>query len=305
MIVKRHTHYHPDLPQPSPAPEESQKNQAPASVNPAPYSDQPITGTPVVPAVRSIHPATLNAYDSGNPASAQKGFFRQHEALNDKINRLLSQQPTYEMFVKAYQEYVASTPGAVGEIGSLFANAVSRFWTTPKQSEENPETPQDELINLHRQMLSNQAALRLADGTLSSVSKALIDKAFRYPTLAARESAFPDGSRPGVYPITVDDNTPNGARLAGSFMITATDGSRATSPHWPNGNKNINLIEMCLDKIISSQNRLRNIVQRILHFIFKFVQKWLVIFFCRKRIDDKSYSFHCHKSKKCFLIWKH
>lgn len=239
MIVKRHTHYHPDLPQPSPAPEESQKNQAPASVNPAPYSDQPITGTPVVPAVRSIHPATLNAYDSGNPASAQKGFFRQHEALNDKINRLLSQQPTYEMFVKAYQEYVASTPGAVGEIGSLFANAVSRFWTTPKQSEENPETPQDELINLHRQMLSNQAALRLADGTLSSVSKALIDKAFRYPTLAARESAFPDGSRPGVYPITVDDNTPNGARLAGSFMITATDGSRATSPHWPNGNKNI------------------------------------------------------------------
>lgn len=240
MIVKRHTHYHPDLPPPSDSSNQpSSGSEAPGPGAPAPFSGLPAIGTPAIPVVRSIHPATVAEYVFGKPASAQQGFLGQHDALNIKINRLISQQPTYEQFVQEYHEYVARTPGAVGEIGELFANAVTRFWTSPRPNEKDPSPPQDQLINLHREMLSTQAALRLEDGTLSPASKALIDKAFRYPTLAARESAFPDGARPGVYPITLDDNTPNGARLAGAFMITSTDGSWKTQPHWPNGDKNI------------------------------------------------------------------
>jgi hypothetical protein len=240
MIVKRHTHYQPDLPPPSDSSlQPSSGSEAPGPGTPALFSGIPAIGTPAIPVVRSIHPATVAEYVFGKPASAQQGFLRQHDALNTKINRLISQQPTYEQFVQEYHEYVANTPGAVGEIGELFANAVTRFWTSPRSNEKDPSPPQNQLINLHREMLSTQAALRLEDGTLSPASKVLIDKAFRYPTLAARENAFPNGARPGVYPITVDDNTPNGARLAGAFMITTTDGSGQTQPHWPNGNKNL------------------------------------------------------------------
>lgn len=240
MIVKPHTHYQPDLPPSSDStrPQPSER-PAPPLGDQAPLSGHAVTGTPVLPVVRGIRPAVVAEYVFGRPASAQQGFLTQHDALNIKINRLISQQPTYEQFVQEYQEYVATTPGAVGEVGDLFANAVTRFWTSARPTETDPSPPQDQLINLHRQMLSTQAALRVEDGTLSLASKALIDKAFRYPTLAARENAFPNGARPGVYPITVDDNTPNGACLAGAFMITTTDGSGQTQPHWPNGNKNL------------------------------------------------------------------
>jgi hypothetical protein len=239
MLVNRHTHYQTDLP-----PSDSTRQPTPGSEAPGPGTQAPFPGlqaigTPPIPAVQGIPPATVTEYSFGKPDSAQQGFFRQHNRLNIKINELISQQPTYEQFVQKYREYVATTPGAVEQIGDLFANVVTRFWTSPRPNERDPSPPQDQLIKLHREMLSTQAALRVEDGTLSPVSKALIDKAFRYPTLAARENAFPNGARPGVYPITIDDNTPNGARLAGAFMITTTDGSGQTPPHWPNGNRNM------------------------------------------------------------------
>lgn len=240
MIVKRHTEYQPDLAPPSALNgQRAAENQTPQLSSAASFSGQAFPGAPAMPVVRSIRPATVAEYAFGRPASAQQGYFSQHNSLNIQINRLISQQPTYEQFVQEYQEYVAKTPGAVGQIGELFANAVTRFWTSPRPTETDPSPPQDQLINLHRQMLSTQAALRVEDGTLSPASKALIDKAFRYPTLASRGSAFPNGARPGVYPLTVDDTTLNGARLAGAFMITASDGSLQTQPHWPNGNKNM------------------------------------------------------------------
>lgn len=235
MIVKRHSHYQPDTLESSlPSNSPSANNQPPAPQVPALSA-----GEAVAPVVRGINPVTVKEYAFGKPASDQQGLFIQHEALNGKINGLIDQQPTYEAFVKEKQQYVANTPGAVDQIGTLFADSVSRFWTSPRPGTLHPEPPQNQLINLHREMLSTQAALRVADGTLSTQSKGLIDKAFRYPTLSERERAFPNGSRVGVYPITVDDNTPNGARLAGAFMITATDGSQATEPHWPNGDKSI------------------------------------------------------------------
>lgn len=235
MIVKRHSHYHPDTPESSvPSNSLSAKNQPTVSQVPALSA-----GEPAAPVARGINPVTVKEYAFGKPVSDQQGLLIQHEALNGKINWLINQQPTYEAFVKENQQYVANTPGAVDQIGALFADTVSRFWTSPRPGTLEPESPQNQLINLHREMLSTQAALRVADGTLSTQSKGLIDKAFRYPTLSERERAFANGSRVGVYPLTVDDNTPSGARLAGAFMITASDGSQATEPHWPNGDKSI------------------------------------------------------------------
>lgn len=104
----------------------------------------------------------------------------------------------------------------------------TRFWTQPRPSEVNPESPQDQLLNTHREMLSTLAALKVEDGTLSPVAKTLIDKAFEYPTLAARESAMRDGERPGVYPLKLNLPIPTGTLLAGAFMITSRDGSSAT-----------------------------------------------------------------------------
>lgn len=119
-----------------------------------------------------------------------------------------------------------------------YATTQQKFWTTPRQSPHNPHvrtTPQNELLALYKQQLATVAAARANDGTLSPASKQLIDTALQYPTLAARENAFADGARPGVYPLTVDDGTERGALLAGTFLITQTDGSFATEPAWPKG----------------------------------------------------------------------
>ncbi|WP_133298301.1 membrane-targeted effector domain-containing toxin [Pseudomonas sp. GL93] len=119
-----------------------------------------------------------------------------------------------------------------------YATAQQTFWTTPRQSPQNPQvrtTPQNELLALHKRQLATLAAARANDGTLSPASKQLIDTALQYPTLAERENTFADGARPGVYPLTVDDGTERGALLAGTFLITQTDGSFATEPTWPKG----------------------------------------------------------------------
>lgn len=114
---------------------------------------------------------------------------------------------------------------------------VSAYWQTPVAPELN--CPQVRLIDLHRQALDVQACLRTADQTLSPQAKQLIDSALRYPTLARRETKFSDGARPGVYQLTVNSGTAEGARLAGSFVLTARDGSSPVLPHWPHGHKNL------------------------------------------------------------------
>ncbi|MFL1504791.1 dermonecrotic toxin domain-containing protein [Pseudomonas sp. S191] len=119
-----------------------------------------------------------------------------------------------------------------------FAQALQAFWTTPRPTLRDPdvvESPQNHVLTLHKQQLSTLAALRVSDGTMSNASKRLIDVALQYPMLAEREQAFPNGARPGVYPLTIDDGTERGALMAGSFLITSTDGSHATPPTWTNG----------------------------------------------------------------------
>lgn len=109
--------------------------------------------------------------------------------------------------------------------------ALSSYWKKPPSGHGLQAPRQEQLLALHRQMLSTEAALRVEDGTLSHPAKQLVDAAFQFPTLAAREGAFASGSRPGVYPIRIDDNTPNGALLAGCFLITSKDGSSADAPY--------------------------------------------------------------------------
>lgn len=137
---------------------------------------------------------------------------------------------------------LAATSGTLQSIARTIATqyptTLQEFWITPRPTERNPtvlESPQNQLLTLHKQQLSTLAALRVEDGTLSPASKKLIDSALQYPTLAERETAFADGTRPGVYPLTFDDGTEHGALMAGTFLITQTDGSFATPPPWPKG----------------------------------------------------------------------
>ncbi|MBK3442936.1 hypothetical protein [Pseudomonas lactis] len=108
--------------------------------------------------------------------------------------------------------------------------SLARFWTEPRTGEPNPESPQNELLAIHREMLSTLAALGVEDGALTPAAKSLIDKAFEYPSLEARERAMKDGERPGVYPLKLEVPRPAGSLLAGAFLITSSDGSSATRP---------------------------------------------------------------------------
>ena len=123
-------------------------------------------------------------------------------------------------------------------IATQYPAILKGYWTKPRPTERNPQVlaaPQSQLLDLHKQQLSTLAALRASDGTLSAASKKLIDNALQHPTLAEREKNFPDGARPGVYPLMIDDGTERGALMAGTFLITQTDGSFATPPAWPQG----------------------------------------------------------------------
>ncbi|MGK9417413.1 dermonecrotic toxin domain-containing protein [Pseudomonas cedrina] len=165
--------------------------------------------------------------------SDQQALIRQHEDLTLAMQRLHDHQPSFKRFMQAHPDKASQdvTPPNAAQ----YAAAVQAFWTTPRPTERDPkvlETPLNQLLALHKQQLSTLAALRVSDGTLSAAGKQLIDTALQYPTLAEREAAFADGARPGVYPLTLDDGTEHGALLAGTFLITKTDGSWATKPTW-------------------------------------------------------------------------
>lgn len=176
------------------------------------------------------------------------------DALNRKVATLLA-NPGQQPVVDDVEQSGIFTPDTDTSPGTLvtpqltldtiaqrmvtqFPMALQTFWTTPRPTLKDPQVlqaPQDQLLTLHKQQLSTLAALRVSDGTLSAASKRLIDAALQYPTLAEREAVFPNGARPGVYPLTVDDGSERGALMAGCFLITSTDGSGATPPVWTKG----------------------------------------------------------------------
>lgn len=114
---------------------------------------------------------------------------------------------------------------------------ITTYWQTPIAPAL--ACPQARLIEVHRQALDVQARLGMADNTLSSQAKRLIDRVLCCPTLARREASFSHGNRPGVYQLTLNTCDAAGARLAGSFVLTCSDGSSPVLPHWPYGHKNL------------------------------------------------------------------
>ncbi|MPQ86448.1 hypothetical protein F0170_22175 [Pseudomonas sp. MAFF 730085] len=128
-------------------------------------------------------------------------------------------------------------PGLAEALQAGLAAQVTRYWQTPIAPEL--VCPQIKLAQIYRQALDVQARLRHADNTLSPHAKLLIDRALKYPTQARREAGFNHGARPGVYQLTVNTGSAEGARLAGSFVLTPSDGSSGVHPHWSHGHKNL------------------------------------------------------------------
>lgn len=190
------------------------------------------------PVVHPIYPPAIPRYAFGERVTPRQFALAVHQGLNNKIELLRNQQPTFESIIDQHLATHGTTLSAQ-TIAEKFSEAVSRFWTSQRPDGPNSASPQNELISDHRKMLSYEAALRAADGTLSEQGNRLITYALRDPTLASREASYTPGSRFGVYPISIDDNTANGAHLAGAFMITTRDGSQGSEPQWPNGNKTI------------------------------------------------------------------
>ena len=171
--------------------------------------------------VEGIAPVRANRSGllSGLQITDQRLLLNEYQALNQQIQGLMDRQPTRT-------DSLAEQPGQASEEPSPLSP--SRFWTEARPGEVNPEPAQNQLLAIHRQMLSTLAALLVEDGTLSLAAKALIDTAFEHPTLAERERAIPDGERPGVYPLKLDTPMPDGTLMAGSFLITRADGSSPT-----------------------------------------------------------------------------
>ncbi len=231
MLALEHAPLHPPLP----------PLNTPAASLPTPNAETASPASPLAPdsaplvTSSGISPVTVEFPGLAKrfKVSDQQAFIVQHEDLRLAMQRLHSQQPSFKTFMQpppgnASADVTAPNPGQ-------YAAAVQAFWTTPRPTERKPnvlQTPLDQLLALHKQQLSTLAALRVSDGTLSAAGKQLIDAALQYPTLAERETAFADGARPGVYPLTLDDGTERGALLAGTFLITKTDGSWATKPTW-------------------------------------------------------------------------
>ena len=206
------------------------------------------------PEVRPLNVETLsfNSYrsegDSETLVSSEplmKALGRMIQSIQATPNKLMRNERNIRTEFVTRQpptsiDTLAATSGTLQSIARTIATqyptTLQEFWITPRPTERNPtvlESPQNQLLTLHKQQLSTLAALRVEDGTLSPASKKLIDSALQYPTLAERETAFADGTRPGVYPLTLDDGTEHGALMAGTFLITQTDGSFATPPPWP------------------------------------------------------------------------
>ncbi|WP_338513761.1 membrane-targeted effector domain-containing toxin [Pseudomonas poae] len=110
-------------------------------------------------------------------------------------------------------------------IATQFPETVKNFWTQPNPKEILKDAPQDQLLSLHKKQLSTLAALGEQDGYLSSQAKRLVDTVLQYPTREERNQALAPESRPGIYPLVINDNSASGARLAGAWLVTSKEGS--------------------------------------------------------------------------------
>lgn len=219
----------PEQAEPSKPLAEAAEPAQPAVQGPRPASVFP--DVRATPTLHGIAPVTVKRTPLSKHfhVSDQQLLILEYDNLSQKMQALHNQQPGF----KAFTQQNPAEPAA------KYAEALQRYWTDQQPDKFNPASPQNQLMDLHRQMLSTQAALRVVDGTLSPASKRLIDTALQYPALAARERAIPAGARPGVYPLAVNDSSKMGALLAGAFMISSRDGSSSTPPPWPDSGRTL------------------------------------------------------------------
>lgn len=119
---------------------------------------------------------------------------------------------------RLYQASPTATIGSMLQV--VFLVKLNEFWIYQGDAQLNTE---NQLVDLRRQVLAHQLALRTVDGTLLAAARTLADNVLKYPTAAARKKAFPAGLRPGVYSLMLE----NGTSFAAAFILSATD---ATPP---------------------------------------------------------------------------
>jgi len=147
--------------------------------------------------------ARLRGPDAQAYLTQESGAFYRESGTVDEAKRLSAASPT-------------ATLAGVLEIA--FTVKLNEFW---RDREGDQPTLEERLVDLRRQVLAHQLALRTLDGTLSSASRTLADTVLKYPTAAARKKVFPTGPRPAVYRLALD----NGSEFAAAFILNATGGT--------------------------------------------------------------------------------
>lgn len=123
-----------------------------------------------------------------------------------------------------YKLQQVGTPGSlIAALKQAFPVRVCEFWNTFQKGQG---LRVELLTRLRKQMLATESALRTVDGTLTSVSRDLINNVLKYPTLIARELGFPFAQRPQVYSLALT----GGERFATAFILSPDSVSPPTGP---------------------------------------------------------------------------
>lgn len=103
------------------------------------------------------------------------------------------------------------------------SNAVRKYWEG--REVDGADTRLAQLQAARGRTLQLQADLAVLNGSLTAQEKARVDSVLAHPTLAARQAAFSENERPGVFAIHMKKEGADsaGPRLAGAFIITARD----------------------------------------------------------------------------------
>lgn len=115
----------------------------------------------------------------------------------------------------------AQTTALPGRLEVALTLSLNTFWNSHQPPHANPQA---HLVDLRRQVLAHQLALRVLDGTLSGNAQRLVETVLKYPSEAARELALPAGNRPAAYRLALAD----GSEFAGVFILSPTQDAPPT-----------------------------------------------------------------------------
>lgn len=155
-----------------------------------------LTSEPLAALLNALRRPDASAYLAQHPGA----FYREGQTL-DEDKRLSPGSPVETM---------------AGMLEVVFTLKMNEFWTYRGDAQLDTEA---QLVDVRRQVLAHQLALRTVDGTLSAAGRTLADAVLKYPTAAARNQVFAAGQRPGVYKLMLE----NGSHFAAAFILSATD----------------------------------------------------------------------------------